>query len=168
MKPSLPSPPTLQVEPDLISLPIASGVEDVRIASLGVRVFNPHASNSPSSLDKCFKKHELQKRRTYGPRLRDVEHASFTPLILSASHGGLARELSNHLLQKSRQMGSVLRMVCGSDAKLPTAFYDLPAFYDLASDSAFIFTTFRWLEQNSAYYKEVQLINPSGEAPRYG
>ena len=63
---------------------------------------------------------------------------------------------SNHLLQKtgiSRQMGSVLRMVSsstGSDAKLPTAFYDLPAFYDLASDSVFIFTTFRWLEQNSA------------------
>ena len=61
---------------------------------IDVRVFNPHApSNRQSSLDKCYKKHEQEKRRAYGPRVRDVEHATFTPLVLSASCG-LAREAS--------------------------------------------------------------------------
>ena len=57
-----------------------------------VRVFNPHApSNSQIPLDKCFKKHEMEKRRNYSQRIQHVEHASFTPLVLSAS-GGMAKE----------------------------------------------------------------------------
>ena len=57
-----------------------------------VRVFNPHApSNSQIPLERCFKKHEMEKRRNYSQRIQDVEHASFTPLVLSAS-GGFAKE----------------------------------------------------------------------------
>ncbi len=57
-----------------------------------VRVFNPHApSNRNTSLEQCFRKHELEKKRAYEQRVREVEHASFTPLVLSAS-GGLGKE----------------------------------------------------------------------------
>jgi len=57
-----------------------------------VRVFNPYAaSNKCSSLSATYKKHENIKRRAYGQRIREVEHASFTPLVMSAT-GGLAHE----------------------------------------------------------------------------
>jgi len=51
-----------------------------------VRVFNPFApSNSSPSLSSTFKKHENIKRRAYGQRVREVEHASFTPIVLAAT-----------------------------------------------------------------------------------
>ncbi len=61
---------------------------------IDVRVFNPHASsNRSTSLEQCFRKHELEKKRAYEQRVREAEHASFTPLVLSASR-------SNSVLQK--------------------------------------------------------------------
>ena len=59
-----------------------------------VRVFNPHApSNRNTSLEQCFRKHKLEKKRAYNyeQRVMEVENASFTPLVLSAS-GGLGKE----------------------------------------------------------------------------
>ncbi len=57
-----------------------------------VRVFNPHApSNRHTLLSSCYRKHEQMKKRAYEQRIREVEHASFTPLVLSAT-GGLANE----------------------------------------------------------------------------
>ena len=57
-----------------------------------VRVFNPFApSNTTSSLSTCYKKHENIKKRAYGQHIREVEHASFTPVVMSAT-GGLAHE----------------------------------------------------------------------------
>lgn len=59
---------------------------------LDVRVFNPYApSNRQSSLAKCYRKHEQEKKRAYEQRITEVEHATFTPIVLSAS-GGLAKE----------------------------------------------------------------------------
>jgi len=59
-----------------------------------VRVFNPLAvSNASSSLSSNFRKHENIKKRAYAQRVREVEHATFTPLVMSAS-GGLAHEAS--------------------------------------------------------------------------
>ena len=56
-----------------------------------VRVFNPYApSNRKSTLAQCYRKHELEKKRAYEQRIIEVEHASFTPIVLSAS-GGLAK-----------------------------------------------------------------------------
>ena len=61
-------------------------------AFVDVRVFNPFApSNATSSLSACYRKHENTKKRAYGQRIREVEHASFTPVVLSAT-GGLAHE----------------------------------------------------------------------------
>ena len=57
-----------------------------------VRVFNPHApSNKSLSLPACYRKHEREKKRMYEQRIREVEHSSFTPLVLSAT-GGMGRE----------------------------------------------------------------------------
>ena len=59
---------------------------------IDVRVFNSLApSNSSSLLSSTFKKHENIKRRTYGQRIHEAEHASFTPIVMSAT-GELAHE----------------------------------------------------------------------------
>ena len=59
---------------------------------IDVRAFNPFApSNSSSSLSSTFRKHEKIKHRVYGQRVREVEHATFTPIVL-ATTGGLAHE----------------------------------------------------------------------------
>ena len=61
---------------------------------MDVQVFNPLApSNSSSSLFCTFKKHEDINRHAYGQCIREVEHASFTPIVLSAT-GGFALEAS--------------------------------------------------------------------------
>ena len=62
-----------------------------------VRVFNPlAASNASSSLASCYRRHENIKKRAYAQRIREEEHASFTPLVMSAS-GGLAHEASDFI-----------------------------------------------------------------------
>ena len=59
---------------------------------MDVRIFNPHASsNRNSHLSSTYLRHERTKKRAYKQRIREVEHACFTPLIFSAS-GGMARE----------------------------------------------------------------------------
>ena len=66
-----------------------------------VRVFNPHApSNRMSSLSATYRKHENIKKRAYEQRVREVEHSSFTPIVLSLT-GGLGNAASMHLLQKT-------------------------------------------------------------------
>ena len=57
-----------------------------------VRIFNPHAqSNRHSNPTASYRKHEMIKKRHYDQRIREVEHASFTPLVFSAT-GGMAKE----------------------------------------------------------------------------
>ena len=59
---------------------------------LDVRVFNPLApSNRHSTPSTCYMKHEREKKRAYEQRVREIEHASFTPLVLSST-GGMGRE----------------------------------------------------------------------------
>ena len=61
---------------------------------IDVRVFNPFApSNSDSSLQSCYRKHESVKKRAYEVRVREVEHSSFTPLVFAAT-GGMGHEAS--------------------------------------------------------------------------
>lgn len=60
-----------------------------------VRIFNPYASthrNVPTST--CYKSHERMKKRAYEQRVREIEHATFTPLVFSAT-GGMANEAGN-------------------------------------------------------------------------
>ena len=52
-------------------------------------IFNPHApsNNHP----RCYRRHELEKKCRYEQWVREVEHACFTPLALSAP-GGMGSE----------------------------------------------------------------------------
>ena len=60
-----------------------------------VRVFNPHApSNKDQTPTACYKKHEREKKRIYAQRVREMEHSSFTPLVLAAT-GGLGTEATS-------------------------------------------------------------------------
>ena len=38
-------------------------------------------------LDGCYRRHECEKRRNYEQRVIEVEHGTFTPLVLSSSGG---------------------------------------------------------------------------------
>ena len=62
--------------------------ELVRTGIFDVKVFNPYApSNQKTPLSECYRSHENEKKRKYDQRIREVEHASFTPLILSCTGG---------------------------------------------------------------------------------
>ena len=53
-----------------------------------VRVFNANApSNCTSSTEACYRRHEQEKRHAYEKRIIEVEHRTFTPLVLSSSGG---------------------------------------------------------------------------------
>ena len=53
-----------------------------------VRIFNSHApANCSSSTDACYRRHEREKRRAYEQHVLEVEHGTFTPLVLSTSGG---------------------------------------------------------------------------------
>ena len=59
---------------------------------LDVRIFNPHApANKNTTISKCYRKHEAEKKRAYEQRILEVEQSTFTPLIFSAT-GGMAKQ----------------------------------------------------------------------------
>ena len=63
-----------------------------REAFFDVRVFYPVApSYRQKELSAIYKLHENEKKRCYGQRVREVERASFTPLVFSST-GGMAKE----------------------------------------------------------------------------
>ena len=67
-------------------------MDDGNVHFFDVRVFHPNAqSYHHSSIHSLYRKHEQIKKREYGNRVREVEYASFTPLVLATS-GGMGRE----------------------------------------------------------------------------
>ena len=52
-----------------------------------VRVFNPLAQSNRLSLAACYRRHEAEKRRMYGARVREVERASFVPFVMTCVGG---------------------------------------------------------------------------------
>ena len=79
-------------------------------AFFDIRVFYPNApSYRTKDLSAIYKKHEQDKKRQYGQRIREVEHGVFTPLVFSTT-GGMGREamtfykrLADMLTQKRHQ-----------------------------------------------------------------
>ena len=60
-------------------------------ALVDISVFNPCAqSNRSGSLASIYRRHEQEKKRQYGQRVQEVEHATFTPLVMSTT-GGMVR-----------------------------------------------------------------------------
>ena len=71
-----------------------------------VCVFNPYApSNRQCQLSACHRKHEKEKKRAYEQRVREVEHASFTPLVLAAT-GGMANEATHFYKRLASQVAT--------------------------------------------------------------
>ena len=61
-------------------------------AFFDIRVFHPNApSYRHSSIPAVYRRHELQKKREYGEQVREVELASFTPLVFGTT-GGMGKE----------------------------------------------------------------------------
>ena len=61
-------------------------------AFFDVRVFHPNApSYRNSAIPAIYRRHEQEKKREYGDRVREVEKASFTPLVF-ATTGGMGKE----------------------------------------------------------------------------
>ena len=60
-----------------------------------VRIFNPYApiySNTPMSSN--YKRHEKMKKRAYDQRVREIKHATFIPIVLSAT-GGMGNQATH-------------------------------------------------------------------------
>ena len=92
-------------------------------AFLDVRVFHPNAlSYRHSSIPSVYRHHELQKKREYGERVREVELASFTPLVFGAT-GGMGKEalvfIIVWLTGSSMSYSSTLAWICCTLCFLP-------------------------------------------------
>ena len=71
-----------------------------------VRVFNPHApSNRHTNPQSTYRKHEQIKKRAYEQQVREIEHATFSPLVLSAT-GSLAREATTFYKRLASMLAS--------------------------------------------------------------
>ena len=114
----------VQIEPKLQSLSgehfdakTANKHEDARLdisargfwcsgqkALFDVRVFNPIASryrNTP--LSKCYTINENEKKKQYNERVLQVDHGSFTPLVMSLN-GGFGRECGQFYSKLAKQI----------------------------------------------------------------
>ena len=60
---------------------------------LGSSTPTHHQTGTPPSKN-AIGSTKWRKKRTYAQRVREIEHSSFTPIVLSAS-GGFAREATN-------------------------------------------------------------------------
>ena len=75
-------------------------------AFFDVRVLHPGAaSNDNKPLEKMYKDHEEEKKRTYNHRIIEVEHGHFTPLVMSTT-GGMSREFDTFI----KRLSSLLSM----------------------------------------------------------
>ena len=78
---------------------------------LDVRVFNPfsHTYNN-SSIKACHRRNEKDKRRQYGERICNVEHASFTPLVFTTA-GGMGPSASTFYKHLSSRLHPLLQVL---------------------------------------------------------
>ena len=73
-------------------------------AFLDIRVFNPMAKRYVhKNLNKAFETNEKEKKRKYCERVMDVEHGSFTPIVMSAL-GGMGRESTKFFARLSEMI----------------------------------------------------------------
>ena len=84
---------------------------------LDVRVFHAQAPSNKAlgSPTNMYNSHERQKKNLYNKRIVEVEHGTFTPIVLSTT-GGMGREanmffkkLADKLSRKSGQRYSIVR-----------------------------------------------------------
>ena len=88
----VPQPITRMIHVWILLPTVSGGSVWKNILYFDVRIFNPqdtsHRKFSPAV---CYCKQESLKKCAYAQRVREIEHSSFTPLVLSAT-GGMANE----------------------------------------------------------------------------
>ena len=63
-----------------------------QVPFLDIRVFNPNANiYANQNLSRAYESNEKEKKKAYNDRVLEVEHGSFTPIVMRAT-GGMARE----------------------------------------------------------------------------
>ena len=65
--------------------------QQYEMAFFDIRVFSPFAKSYLNNLDAAFRTNEAGKKREYNQRIIQVEHGSFTPVVVSA-FGGFGKE----------------------------------------------------------------------------
>ena len=78
-----------------------------------VRIFQPTAASNAAANDP-FRKHEMEKKRTYNKRVIDVEKATFVPLVFS-TNGAMDREAES-FNKRLATLLSLKRNISYSDA----------------------------------------------------
>ena len=61
-------------------------MDSVHFLMLGSSITHP-AIKTPHKLMQCYRKNELEKKRAYDERVREIEHGSFSRLVFSAAGG---------------------------------------------------------------------------------
>ena len=80
------------------------GGRDRQRAFFDVQVFDPFApSYRNTTLSQCYRRNELEKKRAYDERIREMEHGSFSPLVFSTAGGMGSTANVVHSLNDSRQ-----------------------------------------------------------------
>ena len=76
---------------------MATAFFDVRITHVN------SLSNTNRNTDDIFKQHEGAKKREYLQRVLEVEHATFTPLVMG-TNGGMGKESDRFIRQLSEKL----------------------------------------------------------------
>ena len=99
--------------------------QDSERALFDIKVFNPFAkSHLATNLESAFKINEKQKKTAYNMRVVKVEHASFTPVVLSSS-GGFGVETSKFvstLSHKTAEKKDIVQSVVANYIRTKVSF----------------------------------------------
>ena len=84
-----------------------------------VRVFNSFVqSHVNTTITQCYRKNELEKKRSYDERVREIEHGSFSPPVFSTSGGmGTTATVVYKRLASTNTINPTVEHCTGSDAK---------------------------------------------------
>lgn len=107
-------------------------------AFIDVRVFNASVqSNRHSPLSFVYRKHGQEKRRQYDQRVREIEHSTFKPLVLSTI-GGMGRATTIFYKRLASMVAGKKRCPLYYDSDLdtmPTKFYTPESFCHVYQES---------------------------------
>lgn len=99
--------------------------QQCEMAFFDVRVFNPFAkSHMHKKLETVFRSNEKEKKDDYNQRIIQVEHGSFTPVVMSAM-GGFGNETSrfiSKLVEKTAEKSGNERSVVGKYIRTKISF----------------------------------------------
>ena len=94
-------------------------------ALFDVKVFNPFAqSHLRQSLESVFRQNERAKKTSYNSRVIQIEHASFTPIVMSAL-GGFGKETErfvSKLIEKHAEKRDIDQSVAANYIRTKVSF----------------------------------------------